>query len=265
MMREGLADINQRVPTGYFWRGQSQHLLLTLVLVPGALSLAAPALGDSAWLGLRDEEWVHLLLWAVIAHQVVGWLVFRLQMCFSTFNRLFGDAALVVWGVIFFPFLIARPLLTCAVGWSDSGSLVLIPRSLQVALGLILLLPVGYTLWSIRKYFGVARALGGDHFFAKYRELPLVRDGAFRFSDNAMYSYALLALWSIALLCGSRAALAMALFQHAYIWVHMYCTEDPDLAILYGSPSAVTVQGSPTESLVVSLPYHQSTKPPEKI
>ncbi|WP_156119582.1 hypothetical protein [Leptolyngbya sp. KIOST-1] len=39
---------------------------------------------------------------------------------------------------------------------------------------------------------------------------------------------------AIALLIGSQAALAVALFQHAYVWVHFYCTEAPDMDLLYG-------------------------------
>jgi hypothetical protein len=49
-----------------------------------------------------------------------------------------------------------------------------------------------------------------------------------------MYAFLFLCFWSLALLAGSRAALASALFQHAYIWVHMYCTEGPDMCVLYG-------------------------------
>ena len=52
--------------------------------------------------------------------------------------------------------------------------------------------------------------------------MPMVRDGAF------------LGFWAIALITCSRAALAVALFQHAYIWVHWYCTEQPDGVVLYG-------------------------------
>ena len=48
-----------------------------------------------------------------------------------------------------------------------------------------------------------------------------------------MYSFAFLIFWAIALLSGSWAALVAALFQHTYIWVHMYCTEEPDLGIIY--------------------------------
>ena len=34
---------------------------------------------------------------------------------------------------------------------------------------------------------------------------------------------------------GSLAALAAALFQHAYIWVHYYCTEAPDMDLIYSA------------------------------
>ena len=76
-----------------------------------------------------------------------------------------------------------------------------------------------------------------DHFRQRYREMPLVREGAFKYSANAMYALAFLLFWGIGLLTGSRAVLAAALFQHAYIWVHMYCTEDPDMRVIYGSSS----------------------------
>ena len=44
-------------------------------------------------------------------------------------------------------------------------------------------------------------------------------------------------LWGIALVFGSWNALVVALFQHAYIWVHMYCTETPDMRWVYGPKS----------------------------
>ena len=44
-----------------------------------------------------------------------------------------------------------------------------------------------------------------------------------------MYAFVFLGLWGIALVAGSLAALSAPLFQHAYIWVHYYCTEHPDM------------------------------------
>lgn len=63
--------------------------------------------------------------------------------------------------------------------------------------------------------------------------MPMVREGAFKTSANAMSSFVFIGLWGIALLLGSQAALAVVLFQHAYIWVHWYCTEQPDGVVLY--------------------------------
>jgi hypothetical protein len=101
-------------------------------------------------------------------------------------------------------------------------------------IGALFLVPALWTMHSVKKYFGFARALGGDHFFERYRAMPMVREGAFKYSSNAMYSFVFIGLWGIALLLGSQAALAVVLFQHAYIWVHWYCTEQPDGVVLYG-------------------------------
>ncbi len=107
-------------------------------------------------------------------------------------------------------------------------------RTIQIIIGIILLIPAIYAGWSVERYLGFARALGGDHFRQRYREMPLVKEGAFKYSSNAMYTFVFLLFWAIALLTGSRVALVVALFQHAYIWVHLYCTENPDMALIYG-------------------------------
>lgn len=222
-----------KLPASFLFEGQLQHILLLAGLFPGALYLALPALDGTSWLGIPDINWFYALIALAIIHQFVGWFVFRTQLLFSLFSRLFGEYDLTVWGFIFFPFLLLRPLLTLALGIADSGSLEQL-RGLQIALGVLLLIPAIYTGWSVERYFGILRALGGDHFRQRYRAMPLVKEGAFKYSSNAMYAFAFLLFWAIALLTGSRAALAAALFQHAYIWVHMYCTEGPDMRVIYG-------------------------------
>jgi protein-S-isoprenylcysteine O-methyltransferase Ste14 len=229
-----METIGEPISFRYMFKGQFQHLLLLAGLVPGALYLAQPALDGSTWLGISDRSWFAAALIVPIIHQVLVWFVFRSQLVFGLFSRLFGKHDLLVWGILFMPLLVLRPVLTLALGSTDSGSLQPL-RAGQIVLGLALLLPAVYTLWSVGKYFGIPRALGGDHFRQKYREMPLVKKGAFKYSSNAMYSFAFLGLWSIALLTGSLAALAIALFQHAYIWVHMYCTEEPDMQVIYGT------------------------------
>lgn len=222
------------VPPGHLFVGQPQHLLLLLVLLPGAWALAGPALDGGDFLGLSTRDWFVASVGVAVVHQVIVAFGFRAQLCYGIFTRLFGRRDMLVWALLFFPFLIARPLTILGLAIADAGSLAL-PRPIALLAGVALLALSGYTLWSVKRYFGFARAMGGDHFRERYRQMPIVREGAFRWSSNAMYGLAFLGLWGIALVAGSRAALAAALFTHAYIWVHMYCTEEPDLRVLYGS------------------------------
>ena len=229
-----MSEENLKIPRGHLLTGQLPHLLLLIALIPGVYQLAGPALGGGVWLGLRDAEWLRFMLVVVVAHQVIVALVFRLQLVYGCMTRLFGSKDMVVWGAIFLPLLALRVVTVVGLGLATRGSLG-IPEVFAVPAGLLLLVPAIATLYSVFAYFGLARALGGDHFRKKYRQMPFERRGMFRYSSNAMYTYAFLGLWAAALLTGSRAALAAALFQHAYIWVHWYCTEAPDIEVIFGS------------------------------
>jgi hypothetical protein len=99
---------------------------------------------------------------------------------------------------------------------------------------IVLLLPALYTFYSVHKYFGIKRALGIDHFDKTYRNVPFVKEGIFKFTNNAMYTYGLFILWIPGLLLFSKAALMAAMFNHIYVWVHYYCTELPDIHYIYG-------------------------------
>ena len=221
------------LPPQFLFKRQPQHILLLVGLVFGAIHLAQPALDGSSWRGISDTTWFRAAIAVPIVHQLMVGLVFRAQLVFSLFTKLFGKYDMVVWGFLFMPFLVLRPITSVGLGLADRGSLDGL-RWLQILVGLLLLIPVAATLWSVFRYFGLARALGGDHFRQRYREMPLVKQGAFKYSSNAMYAFVFLLFWAIALLTGSRAALASALFQHAYIWVHLFCTEEPDMRAIYG-------------------------------
>lgn len=218
--------------SSFFFEGQIQHLLLLVVMLLSAWAIASPVFDGDNWLGIDEFDWFLACLIVPVVQQVFGWLVFRGQLCFRFLTRVFGRADFLVWGVLFIPLLIARPLLLIAHTIADRGSLE-IPGQLAFVVGILLALPALYTGWSVVKYFGFARAMGGDHFREKYRHMPLVHKGAFRWSSNAMYSFVFLMLWSIALIGRSQAALAVALFQHAYVWVHMHFTEAPDMKVVY--------------------------------
>ena len=229
-----MAGRQNAVTASYFFRRQGVHLLFLAVLVPVAWALAAPALGDGEWLGLRDTTWFAGCLAVAVVHQVYVWVAWRAQLGWNAFTRAFGDADFAVYRAPFFALLVARPLLVAATAAADAGSLAMSPGVASV-LGIVTSVPALYTGWSVGRYFGFARASGGDHFRRRYREMPLVDSGAFAWAPNAMYSFGFLGFWAIALFGRSHAALVAALFQHAYIWVHYLCTEEPDMGVLYGA------------------------------
>ncbi len=234
---QSYASVPEAGTLTFFARRQWLHMAALALLVPICWAFAAPALGDGQWLGLSDTDWFWASVIAAIVHQAMVAVVFRAQLGWSLLTRLFGKADMIVWGLLFMPLLIARPVLILGLAIADAGTAEL-PRWFELVAGGALMIPAAYAAYSVGRYFGIDRALGGDHFRQRYREMPMVREGAFAWTSNAMYALVFLGLWSIALFTGSLAALAAALFQHAYIWVHYYCTEAPDMHLIYGTGAA---------------------------
>ena len=242
MTRPADATIREARTLRFLLRGQLMHVAVLALLVITAYELAAPGLdskawfdhGDRSWLGVTATGWFWLNILVVVAHQVIVAVVFRIQLGWGVLTRWFGRADLLVWGVVFIPLLIARPFVIGGLAVADAGSMTM-PRWLTAGLGWTMLVPVAYAGWSVARYFGIPRAIGGDHFRLEYRAMPMVDGGAFAWTPNAMYLIVFVGLWAIAFLAGSRIALIGALFQHAYIWVHYSFTEKPDMDLMYGS------------------------------
>jgi hypothetical protein len=206
--------------------------LLLLAMLPMPFALGGATLGDGSFLGLSDTLWLLIAVAVPVVHQWLVAVVWRTQLAWRVMTRVFGRNDLAVWTAVFMPLLVCRPLAVLGLGIADAGSLGM-PLLLAVLLSIGLGVPAVYTMGSIGRYFGVLRAVGGDHFREHYRALPLIRAGAFEWSDNAMYTFAFMGLWAIAFATQSWAALTVCLFQHAYIWVHFFVTEQPDMELLY--------------------------------
>ncbi|MEM7531673.1 MAG: methyltransferase [Chloroflexota bacterium] len=165
-----------------------------------------------------------------IIHQIFVWLTWRTELRSQAISRTMGFQGYLIG---FFLFFGSRFISLFILAWLDRGRLHL-PTLLQVLITTIFVLLGVYAMYSVAHYFGMARAAGADHFDPRYREMPLVNEGIFRFTNNGMYIYAFLLFWAIALGFNSAAALTVAAFSHAYIWVHFYSTEKPDMDYLYG-------------------------------
>lgn len=204
------------------WVGQPLHFAgLTLLL----------AVVYMLWTFLGEPY--PAMFWVAIAcpvvHQVYVWLAWRLELRYAATSKAMGFAGYVV---LFFVLFSSRFISLLALAWLDRGSLNLGATSLTI-LTILLALPGVYAMYSVKRYFGMRRAAGADHFDPRYRSMPLVNKGIFRFTSNGMYLYAFLLFWAIAVVFDSSAALTVALFSHLYIWVHYYATEKPDMDFLY--------------------------------
>jgi hypothetical protein len=215
-----------------FFNKQHYHVLFLLVVLPVLWMYSRHLTGVLPIVNLPIlwGFWASIIF--VILHQMKVWFVFRSELCFGFVSKLFKDKALFLWAIIFLIFLFLRPILLIIVALASKNTL---PGPIYVyqVIALISAFPAIYTLYSVFRYFGIYRAIGGDHFDAKYRKMPLVKEGAFKYSNNAMYTFAFLILWSMALLNQSVPALVLAAFQHSYIWIHYFTVEKPDMDKLY--------------------------------
>ncbi len=209
--------------------------LLSAVLLSAGVWLAARLLNLSgSCLGLSTGAWLVLGVLLPVVHQFYVVLLWRGELYYGWLSKRLGERAFSVWGVGFMTLFLTRPITILALGVADRGSLP-IPLWLNIPLIGVCSLICLYMAYSFVKYFGAKRALGMDHFQPElYRKMPFVREGIFKWSSNAMYSYAFLGLWLIGLVFQSRTALLVALFNHLFIWAHYYFTELPDMTAIYG-------------------------------
>ncbi|HAV77471.1 MAG TPA: hypothetical protein DCX53_08960 [Anaerolineae bacterium] len=216
---------------------QGQHYLLLIVLLIGVNFLATDSVLTGQLWGISTHTWFWIAVATPVLHQIVVAFLWRAELYHHKLTDWFGDRAFPIYKVIFTILFVGRPITLVLLGISNTNTLG-INQILAYVLAFILFIPAAYTMYSVFHYFGVSRAYGEDHFKpAEYRNKPFVKQGMFKYTDNAMYKFAFLLLWALALLFMSKAALLAAAFNHIYIWVHFYYTELPDIKFIYGNSS----------------------------
>ncbi|HEX6269344.1 MAG TPA: methyltransferase [Anaerolineales bacterium] len=213
---------------------QAQHYLLLGILLAGVFFFArGDVLSGQLW-GMATETWLWLAVAVPVLHQISVGLLWRAELYHHKMAEWFGDQAFDIFKIIFTTLFIGRPITLILLGISNMNTLMLDP-GIAYVLAVILFVPFAYTMYSVFHYFGIDRAYGADHFDTSYRSKPFVKQGMFKYTDNAMYKFGFLILWVIALVLLSKAALLVAAFSHLYIWVHFYFTELPDIRHIYGT------------------------------
>lgn len=215
---------------------QGYHVLAWGVL--GAVLWAATLQQESrhavgAW-GLTASEWI-AVSW-VFAGLSQFWVAFfwRFELHRGAISARLGRAGFLIHRIGYVTLFACRLLPLLAISGATAGTLA-IPPWLRIGFMAVTLPP---TLWAIHCavfYFGLDRASGADHFDPAYRKARFEERGIYRYVNNSMYAVALLALYYPGVLDQSALALITAAVHHAFVWVHYYCTEKPDLREIYGA------------------------------
>lgn len=215
------------------FKKQGWHFLSLAVLLTTVIFLARDeVLAGQLW-GIHTQIWFWFAIAVPVTHQIVVAIIWRGQLYHNWMRNAFGQNGFIVYKIIFTILFVARPISILLLGISNYDTLAC-PTALMYGVAVVLLAPFAYTMYSVARYFGINRAYGIDHFEPElYHDKSFVKQGMFKYTDNAMYKFGSLILWSIALFTMSSAALLAAVFNHLYIWVHFYFTELPDIRHIY--------------------------------
>jgi len=172
-----------------------------------------------------------------VLHQIFVAFAWRGELYHHKLTEWFGDKAFTIYKVMFTILFVGRPITLILLGISNANTLNLNP-TISYSITVILFIPFAYTMYSVANYFGMDRAYGIDHFEPSiYKNETFVKQGMFKYTNNAMYKFGFLGLWAIGFIFLSKAALLAAAFNQFYIWVHFYFTELPDIRHIYGDQS----------------------------
>jgi len=183
--------------------------------------------------GISTYHWYVLAVLSPILHQFYVLVTWRSELYYQSMSNFFGENGFKIFKIGFALLILSRPVTILFLSFSNAMTADIAP-TLSYVLSGILLIPAVYLFYSVRKYFGMDRAFGIDHFEPeKFKNAPMIDQGIFKYTSNGMYIYGFFILWVPAIFLQSKAALLVALFNHIYIWVHYYFTELPDMKVIY--------------------------------
>ncbi len=215
---------------------QLWHLLCLLLLLWGVNLMVGwdnGILEGQLW-GLASTFRFIKALKVPIQNQMDGLVCWRMELYGKGMTRIFGKGAFRIYKIGFAILIISRPITLILLAISNAYTLGM-NAVLSYGVSLVLLIPGIYLMYSVKTYFGFDRAFGIDQIEPeRYKDVPMVRKGIFKYSSNAMYVYGFFLLWVPGIFAQSKAALLVAAFNHLYIWVHYYFTEKPDMKAIYG-------------------------------
>jgi len=214
----------------FFFKHQIWHIGGLIVLYYVALQIVDFETDSNVFLGISAKSWFLFSMLTPLLHQGYVWLCWRSELCWKTISRIIGFKAYVL---IFFIIAILR-LFSVGLCFADYGTWFT-PGWIAWSVSVLIFIPFVYTMYSIKKYFGFMRATGIDHFDPSYKDKPFEKRGIFKWSSNAMYTFAIPVFFGFAFFSGSKAMFIFAAYSFIGTWLHYFCTEKEDFKVIYGN------------------------------
>jgi protein-S-isoprenylcysteine O-methyltransferase Ste14 len=214
----------------FFFKNQIWHVGGLIILFYLGYQLVNFENNFNVFFGISAKNWFLFSMMTPLLHQSYVWLCWRSELCWQTISRTIGFK---VYVIIFFILGILR-LSSIGLCFADYGTWYT-PGWIAWIISVLIFIPFIYTLYSIKKYFGFMRATGIDHFNPSYKDILFERRGIFKWSSNAMYTFAVAVFFGFAISSGSKAMFIFAVYTYIGTWLHYFCTEKEDFKVIYGN------------------------------
>jgi len=184
--------------------------------------------------GFETKIWFWIAIMSPIIHQAYVVIVWRFELYKQTFSSYFGvQKSFKYYSIGFSILFVSRLIFIIFLAISNKNTLQINPIIVYIIIAFIIPVVI-FLFYSVKKYFTIERAYGIDHFDKNYN-VPYVKKGIFKYTNNGMYIFGLMILYIPGLFCFSEAAIIVAIFNHIFIWAHYYFTELPDMKEIYGN------------------------------
>ena len=171
-----------------------------------------------------------------LAHQCYIMLAWRFEFHGQYFTKFMCDStslAFLVHRIMYGCTSFLRVMIIFAISRTDSNT-IFIDDDLRFGLLIVIGIFIGWVNYSVLRYFGFDRSSGMDHFYPeKCRKLGLVKEGAYAYFDNVQYLATFVVFSIFGIYYKSWNGLIFGLFSSLAAWLHYYCTELPDISLIY--------------------------------
>lgn len=182
---------------------------------------------------ISTQTWFSIAIITPILHQIYVLLCWRAELHYQYLSKKLGKKAFTCFKTGFIILFLSRFISLTLLAISNKNTIE-VRNSMKIFILLLISATLIYTLHSVMKHFGFNKAFGLDHFDKSISKIPFVKRGIYKYTNNAMYRFAFLAVYLPGIIFESKASLLVAIFSHFYIWIHYYFTELPDMKIIYG-------------------------------